>query len=162
MPIIPATPLPAQDSRGVVTPPSNQPGNGAVIRASEVMTGISGLPQDSESQRKLSTAVATNMIQQQIVDPNGRGSPNMQAAMGNGANNTTLYVTSDPNSPNARVAQTNIVEVQAQSQQTLQTNLTAAVNNSQQATLAPVVNAPGLTASAPATDQPGGQVTRSL
>lgn len=127
------------------------------------------LPQDQANRDKVTTAVATGLLEQRIVDSRGVGSNNMQAALGTGANNTTLYVTSDPNSPNARVAQTNIVEAQAQSQQTLQTNLTAAVNNSQQTTLAqpaptvntPVVNAPGLTTPAPTTDQPGAQVTRA-
>ncbi|MCC7247746.1 MAG: hypothetical protein IT473_03900 [Lysobacter sp.] len=175
-PIIPATPLATQDNRGLnpsastvpvnnpsTNPPlgGNPPGSGAVARTTEVINAMpdrTALPQDRESQQKITTAVATNLVQQQIIDPNGRGSPNMQAAMGTGANSNTLFVITDRDSPTARVAPTDIVQAQGQSLPTLQSNLTAAVANVQ-----PTPTPPGPTPGAPTVDQPAApQGTRSL
>jgi hypothetical protein len=90
------------------------------------------LPQDQQSRDKINTAVATNLIENRVIDANGRGSPQAQAAMGTGPSSGTVYVISDPNAVNPRVVPTDIGVAQNTSMQALTANLTAVSNTSQQ------------------------------
>jgi hypothetical protein len=140
-----------------------QPGVGAVTRANELLSNMPGsnnLPQDQQSRDKINTAVATNLVQNLFIKHDGTGSQNMAAAMGTGASSNNVYVMDNSKSEVPRVVATDIIAAQNTSINTLNANLTAAVNNAQQpapttqTTATPIVSQPG-------TEQPSTQVSRS-
>ena len=107
------------------------------------------LPGPPDAANRLRVGAATELVSRGMIDPNGNGSPRLEARVGNNGQN--LFFSGDPNSPVAPTAQVNIAAVQAQSNAAVQANFNTAVVAAQQ----PAPVAPTQQPATPGMDEPG-------
>lgn len=130
------------------------PGSGAIERTGQVLSAMPAedrraLPTTPDDANRLRVGAATELVSRGMIDPNGNGSPRLEARVGNNGQN--LFFSGDPNSPVAPTAQVNIANVQAQSNAAVQANFNAAVTTAQQ----PAPVAPALQPVTPGIEEPG-------